>query len=370
MKTVFENSMVAHIWANQSQSEARSANGNFSFRDTTLYSWRTPIGRIVSGADGSRVALISSNGYSMTTQGKHIGPARRAVQYAAFYVPFVGAEGGQAPRAGWNEGSPEYMASVHGANLAHFAAVYAKEVSRMSRARELYRSVEDNLRDVSDMASKYAEAFGLVAPVLPWLVDAQAIHAKRAEREAKTNTPAAIAKRERDKERKAAKIRGAFRAGDALPSGYRERDRIEALMSQEDHDARSASIRVKNADLIARWYAGEAVTARFDAATGGAALRIRNGALETSWGASVPLDHAVRAFRFLKLCRARGQGWHCNGHSIRVGHFTVTEVKPDGSFVAGCHSFTWPEIEAVAIAAGVFDAPADDVALIPSVRAA
>jgi len=116
------------------------------------------------------------------------------------------------------------------------------------------------------------------------------------------------------------------------------------------------------AERKAKWLSGEYVgRLHFDAPTGGAALRIVGDTLETSHGAQVPLEHAVKAFRFIKLCRERGETFQRNGRTIRVGHFQVDRIESNGDFVAGCHSFTWPEVERVARIAGVFDcAPSAD----------
>lgn len=106
-------------------------------------------------------------------------------------------------------------------------------------------------------------------------------------------------------------------------------------------------------------------------AQGGALLRVADvardesgavtgGRLITSQGAEVPLTHAIRAFRFLKLCRERGTAWRANGKTLAVGHFRVDSVDAQGNFVAGCHRINWPEVETVARAVGVLDlAPAD-----------
>jgi len=94
---------------------------------------------------------------------------------------------------------------------------------------------------------------------------------------------------------------------------------------------------------------------------GGALMRIKGETLQTSLGAEVPLSHAIRVFRFVKLCRMNGTAWRRNGHSIRVGHFTVDSIEPNGDFIAGCHSFHWPEVERVARLAGVADeAPSNE----------
>lgn len=87
---------------------------------------------------------------------------------------------------------------------------------------------------------------------------------------------------------------------------------------------------------------------------------ITGGTLRTSQGAEVPLTHAIRAFRFLKLCRESGKAWRANGRTVRVGHFQIQEVRADGSLIAGCHFIAWGEVERLARALGVADLAAAD----------
>jgi hypothetical protein len=91
--------------------------------------------------------------------------------------------------------------------------------------------------------------------------------------------------------------------------------------------------------------------------------------LVTSQGARVPLSHAVKAFRFVKLIRQSGGHWERNGRVVRVGHYQLDAIDPDG-FKAGCHRINWPEIERVAKLAGVFELPPSDAAAEPSTKAA
>ena len=76
--------------------------------------------------------------------------------------------------------------------------------------------------------------------------------------------------------------------------------------------------------------------------------------LETSQGADVPWSHAVKAFRFIRLCVERGEAFHTNGRVIRVGHFTVDYITADGDMKAGCHRFAWADMKALAEREGVF----------------
>ncbi len=139
------------------------------------------------------------------------------------------------------------------------------------------------------------------------------------------------------------------------------RDAIEAENArQRKLEAERALL--KEEERRALWLAGERVgRIYFDAESGGAALRVVGDTLETSHGASVPLAHAVKAFRYIKLCRERGESFQRNGRTIRVGHYQVDSISESGDFRAGCHYFTWPEVERVARLAGVFDcAPSAD----------
>lgn len=75
--------------------------------------------------------------------------------------------------------------------------------------------------------------------------------------------------------------------------------------------------------------------------------------LETSLGARVPWEHAVKVFRFIAKVRPHGKVWTPQGHSLRVGSFKVDRIEPNGDFVAGCHKFRWATIEALAKRYGV-----------------
>lgn len=140
----------------------------------------------------------------------------------------------------------------------------------------------------------------------------------------------------------------------------REAAEREAEMEERRRDAAEREERTR-ANREA-WLAGEplpyprvGVGPRFERPDGTPYIRIAGDTLATSWGAEVPLAHAVKVFRFVKLCRARGESWHRNGKTIRVGHFQVDSISSNGDFVAGCHKFKWEEVERAARIAGVLE---------------
>lgn len=96
---------------------------------------------------------------------------------------------------------------------------------------------------------------------------------------------------------------------------------------------------------------------------------IVGGVLQTSRGADVPLAHALKAFRFIKLCRAKGQAWQANGRTVPVGHFRIDSIATNGDFKAGCHFIEWEEVAKLAKALGVEGWQGDESAVVTSEHA-
>lgn len=148
--------------------------------------------------------------------------------------------------------------------------------------------------------------------------------------------------------------------------------RLDRLLKETVEYKRIADEK-ERAAIVARWLDGEHINNFYATApSGGAYIRAENvehdesgaivgGILRTSQGATVPLIHAVRVFRMVKMVRASGKRWQRNGARIRVGHFEVDHIEPNGDFKAGCHRLKWFEIEPLAKSLGVFDAPALEI---------
>ena len=153
---------------------------------------------------------------------------------------------------------------------------------------------------------------------------------------------------------------------------------IAAPVIRERQARHAAIMRAREAERLEReretresWLAGASVRFYARDALGGAYLRavnvqrdesgaITGGELQTSQGATVPLVHAIRAFRFLKHVRETGREWKRNGRTLRVGHYQVDSVLPSGDFHAGCHFIRWEQVAALAERLGLADlAPAD-----------
>lgn len=307
MATRFNNHMVAHVWAQQSQPRGQSHNGNLYFEGDTLYSYggHYPLARFVENDAGQRAVLINSNPYSVTTSA-HRSRAWRAV--CGLGLPIFQVPG---------------CTDFHPFNLRALEREAVEAFERAGRMRPHNRDYGFELANKAlGIARDYAEFFGVP---FDW-EGADQLRARWAAEAAEAEERAREAREEREQR-------------------YREQVAKDRAVQREQFE---------------EWQRGERDNAPWAYQVdedGSAYLRVNGDKLETSRGAEVPLEHAKRAFRLIKRCRDRGESWRPNGHSIHVGHFTVSEITADGSIRAGCHYITWPHIEAAAIAAGVFEAP-------------
>ncbi len=87
-QTVFNNRMVAHVWAQQSQESGRSNNGQFYFEGRAIYSYGRHYiaGYALPLQNGKHLFLVNADKYSPTT-GKHTNYVYYAIPGAAYSVP-------------------------------------------------------------------------------------------------------------------------------------------------------------------------------------------------------------------------------------------------------------------------------------------
>ncbi len=84
-RKIFANAMVAHVWAQQTQPEGRSNNGNFYFSGRTIYSYGSHF-PIAQFSECGRVIWFTGASYSVSTSG-HISYVRAAID--GLRVPVV-----------------------------------------------------------------------------------------------------------------------------------------------------------------------------------------------------------------------------------------------------------------------------------------
>ncbi|MFG1227127.1 hypothetical protein [Xanthobacter wiegelii] len=294
------HSAVAHAWAHRTGRQTKGLNVFYDGDTIYSYGYHFAIARHYVDAHGNACVLFNRNGYSVSTA-KH----KRYVYGACSHLPVYQVD------------NPRHDPSR--TDWEHLVKNAEDAVARAKRARK-YGDM--HLRDAAhylEQANAFNEAFALGCPS----VSLETLGLVTADIEARLE---------------AERLRQA-----------QEVARREAERHAREEAAREA------------WLAGTAGVHWYGRSlTGGALLRIEGEELQTSLGASVPLSHAIRVFRFVADCRAKGTDWKPNGKSIHVGHFTVDRVYPNGDFKAGCHLIEWSETERLARQLGLLT-PADSI---------
>jgi len=332
MKTVFDAAQVIHIWANKSQPTARTSSGNVFFNSgltgdeaATLYSYGThyPMGHHLNG-----VTLINSESNSVTTN-KHMGWVRDAVRHLnTIFVPtdiikhvIANAHHDLA----WFNGDKKAFKGAQ-ARLADKVAEWVSgELVQAAKRAASRRKPELVARDIDDGLHSYGqgenllEYFGLKMPAKAAALadtlrnDAAAVVAQNAK---------AIALAKEKARREAAKRlkQQIADAHEVLPAWLRGEDT-------------SYLTREKLRYLPDIW------------------LQVVGDDVVTSHGAVFPVEHARKAFPFIRAVKERGAEY---GATIRLGHFTVDSITANGDVKAGCHFVKWAAIEHAARILNIF----------------
>jgi DNA-directed RNA polymerase subunit RPC12/RpoP len=315
-KQVHKPRQVAHLWASGGQDSARNAgSGNFYFSGDTIYSYGShfPIARLVPGA-----VLMTTRSYSNTTA-KHIGFVRQALSSVQWNAVLFVAN----PAAN--------RLSDHVANYLNMAERYRQLVQSAGKARQRKADILRQAEDIRTQAARYRKLFckgGLrQCKPLPPVENAAAIIAAE---DAKAAKQAA----ELEAKRQAAQAAelAVWNAGglqDWKRNGWWH---SPSLRLADDKTADIPSSAPINFRLLPD---GETV--------------------RTTLGAEFPRRHCERVFRAIASCRAAGKAWQRNGRLIRVGHFQLDSIEPNGNIVAGCHNIRWDEIAAFAAELGIPD---------------
>lgn len=277
MKTVFTNSMCAHVWAQRSQERGQGSKGSIYFQGDTIYSYgpHFRIAMFVDRPPAETVVLINRDNCSVSTA-KHINYVRRAIPHGVpvFHVLHVDAGRGKA-------------------NLDDYYERIEAALSNAHRARSHTEWKLERAIDLTNEARNFAKFFGL--PFNEPVTDKEAFQAKIAAQ------------------------------------------RAEATRKRKAQDERNRLARI---EAEAKFRAGESIYNDF----GDIMLRVRGDVIETSRGATVPLDQARYLFKNIKTCRDTETEYRANGHTIYIGDFRIDHIEPNGNLRAGCHYITWPEI--------------------------
>ena len=291
MKTVFNNSELAHIWAAQTQNEGRA--GSFYFNGKTIYSYGSHFP--IATMDGNNV-LFTKRTYSNTTA-KHIGLTRRAITHKTLIYCY------DVPV------NLKYASTEHENNLNRWKREIKSLFDELGNKK--IRNTQDRINGINNLISElniYCQYFKLKvkdSELKSLLSIAGQPDFLEQAREAKAKLNAANEKRMKQ----AVKAYGQY-----------------IILWREYKDSAIKELPTKIKDLC-NYYANNT-----DAFT-----RLRYNAdqnrVETSKGVQIPADIAKRAFIQLNGCM---EGT-CNSINVPVLSYTITETTKD-YIKAGCHT--------------------------------
>jgi hypothetical protein len=301
---VYPTREIPHLWAHQTQSDARNQQSNLYFEGPTIYSYGShfPVASFHT-VNGKQIVLFTTEKYSSTTAG-HCSAVRSTIPHSVpiFRVPYV-----------------LYCTTYHERNLEHYVKEYDKYISSALSSLHL-RNLNwclDYAIEWRDEGKAYAKLFGLSIKFkpLPSTALLRVLRMKARIREDASDEKAAV-KREAQRRRWA---RQAELEKLELPK------KIEAW---------------RNGEYVHLGY-GEGVPTLLRLSSDGTEI-------ETSRGARFSVEHAKLALRIVRKVMESGQEYKTNGHTIHLGHYTLDRITVDGTVYAGCHIVKWEEISLIA----------------------
>jgi len=309
---VYPTDEISHIWMHQSKADARNPQGNLFFEGKTIYSYRTsyPLAEHVENAKGEKAILLRAGpAFSVTTAG-HLSLVRHAIPSSAivFEVPNV--------RATYQWAEPGID---HATNLDYFVEQSKEALAKAQKSRKYGLDTLSKAFDYEDQALKYAAFFEIPTGAwgrfsfLPQGEELDALQAKLREREERAEAV--------DKVRRAKQ-----------EAKWAEESRIRALKAEEQ---------------IELWKQGNPhAHVPWGSPT---MLRVKGDEVETSKGARVPVEHARRILRLVRIAVAKGQDIIPTSQlESTIGYYKVDRIESSGTLHAGCHVIAYDEIERIA----------------------
>ena len=304
MKTVFDNRQCAHIWAQQSQERGRTNNGNMFFENATIYSYghHFPMGHFID----DNTVLLNSSSYSNST-GKQQGYVRYAVNHkrriyvsCAVLKAFI-----------WD--------NSFNANAQALAVKECKStVQRCLKRATAKKAAKYKANDVQAAQNAVAECRALFQEFgADYLPELKAL----ADIVFTDDINKAIAA---EKERL-------------------EKETAERLAKEK------AKQEIIEFEMRNFWIRGQAMPSYHPSASTKIYMRIKGDDIETSKGASFPVDHAIKAFKAIRRIKDTGENFINTAHDwLKLGHFRIDNIDTAGNVKAGCHYVDWDEIERIA----------------------
>jgi len=286
MQTVFNNSDLCHVFAQQSQEYGKNAGETLFFEDKVIYSYgyHYPMAKIIDG-----FALVNSSRYSNTTA-KQTSFLKRALYQTIIEVP--------NPKAKSKEDHIKNMD-----NFFDNVIQYQKKASR-ARTEDNRDFYEMQAREEVEQLTQYVELFK-IKPLKKYrlLIESNDLS---------ETTEAEIIRRIKAEKRAKAKLIKAQK--DALKD-WKKGKRVHIMMNH----------------------------------SGGELLRIKGESIETSKGIKLTFEEGKRLFKIVNKVRGQKEDFKPENRALKVnGYYSIDYINTKGDLKAGCHFIKWEEIKETA----------------------
>jgi len=282
MKTKGNNDAVCHAWASQSQESMSNTGGSLYFEDNTIYSYGAHFP--IATHVNNDVVLFTIHTYSVTT-GAHMSKVRQAITHkTVFYV---------------DHAIPDMTGEYnHAANLKSYGSRFKEILNKASRARSNKSFLLESAINLANEANYYASYFGI-----SWIIETDNID---------------------------------------LDSIKVELDKLKVEAVKKDK-VRKKQLLIDNQERIAQWRKGENVHLPYDV---GFLLRINNERIETSQGAHIPFEDALKLWPMINRARKNNTTYQPDGY--KVGYYNLKSINENGDLKIDCHFIKFEELQIIA----------------------
>lgn len=345
------NSMVAHLWANEKKESGKGSNFFFEGRSIYSYGYHFEVGRIVRNKCGEKAYLLNDKYYSSFTC-EHQRCVRSAI-----------STGSKVFSVGYNMSDDGSMAFIT-SQLELIKEVIEKY--KKVRTELSYRDIWETFKSLMD----YIEFFDMGTPRRLLKKSANEWLGTNHELSQKSDK----IKREHVRELKrifqillnhqALKILGTVNVvvdevcGEGTwakytircqrwTEGREKREAIALEKARKEEEARNKALE----ERIQMWKSGEISQLSYycwsENDQPNVWLRIKNGKIETSKGIKVELTEAERLWRLIKVFHNGGQFQHNLALDV-TGHRWAFNRYENDMLTAGCHRIAYSEMESIA----------------------
>ena len=282
MKTKYSNnSELAHIWANQVETDILKSANSMSCQFNVMFSYNTAIAQIYND-----VPIINRYSYSNSTS-KHQSHVYRALDYSKEIISLEFPKYNLSSLV-FGQGDFDEIIKPHNENIANNALV------KSSRSRKYKDMLLKEAIDIFENLKKYSELMNIEYSI-PFDL-------------AKLTADLLIAEKERKE---------------------KEKTLLAQAIEKEQND-------------LELWKKGQDIRRFFNST----ALRIKENIIETSRGANIPVEHAIKFWALIKTWHDNNMTYSRCTHSIHLGHYAVDSFKND-ILKVGCHEIPYSEIERI-----------------------